>query len=326
MPALAAMSHELLIALLVFFAVLGLTIAILSLTTRKSSRLQARLSRHAVRVPVAAPRRIRRVQVLGRSSGRAIPSLARFSFVQAAQVDLVHANLQIGVGRYLLIRLLVAALAAVALLIAFRGPLLAGVAALVGFVLPRLVVRKLAARRSAAFENLLAETLDLVVGSLRAGQGLLQALESTSYEQPEPMRSELRRVVGQVNMGVSITDAMEALTTRFDSRDVDLLATAIAINRETGGNLTEVLERLARTVRQRRDIRAEAKSLTAAPRATSYILAVLPYIITAYTVAISPIYREQLLHSPIGRILLICTCLWSLIGFWISQKLAKAEY
>jgi tight adherence protein B len=188
------------------------------------------------------------------------------------------------------------------------------------------VLKKKASRRSAAFEGQLAESLDLLVGSLRAGQGLLQAIESASYEQPEPMRSEFRRIVGQVNMGVRISDAMETLTERFDSRDVDLLATAIAINRETGGNLTEVLERLAKTVRQRREIRAEAKSLTAAPRATSYILAVLPVAIASYCIAMSPIYKEQLLHAPLGRLLLIGACIWSLIGFFISQKLAKAEY
>jgi tight adherence protein B len=199
-------------------------------------------------------------------------------------------------------------------------------AALVAFMIPRIVVGKKATRRAAAFEGLLAETLDLFVGSLRAGQGLLQAIESSSYEQPEPMRSELRRIVGQVTMGMSITDALESLTTRFNSRDVDLLAAAIAINRETGGNLTEVLERLAKTVRQRREIRAEAKSLTAAPRATGYIMVALPFLITSYSVAISPIYREQLLQSQMGRMLLIGAMVWSFIGFLISQKMSKAEY
>ena len=140
------------------------------------------------------------------------------------------------------------------------------------------------------------------------------------------MRSELRRIVDQVNLGVSISDAMEKLTSRFDSPDVALLAAAIAINRETGGNLTEVLERLARTVRQRREIRAEAKSLTAAPRATSYVLAILPVVIASYCIAISPIYREHLLHTSVGRLLLGGAIVWSLIGFYISQKLAKAEY
>jgi tight adherence protein B len=87
-----------------------------------------------------------------------------------------------------------------------------------------------------------------------------------------------------------------------------------------------VLDRLAKTVRQRREVRAEAKSLTAAPRATGYILVVLPFLITGYSVAISPIYREQLLQNPMGRMLLVGAIVWSLIGFAISQKLSKAEY
>jgi tight adherence protein B len=166
----------------------------------------------------------------------------------------------------------------------------------------------------------------LIVGSLRAGLGLVQALESTSHEQPEPMGSELKRIIDQVNMGISVSDAMESLTTRFDSRDVELLATAVTINRETGGNLTEVLERLAKTVRQRREIRDEAKALTAAPRLTGYILALLPFLIAGYSMAISPLYREQLLHATLGRLILIGAIVWSLIGFFISQKLAKVEY
>ncbi|MFN8678202.1 MAG: type II secretion system F family protein [Thermomicrobiales bacterium] len=324
------MSLELLVTIAVFFAVLGFSIAVLSLGDRKSALLQARLSRHAVRVAVVTPQRIARVNVLGKSPGRISPPLARrlaqLSFVQKSRVTLIHANVKFGVGRYYLFRVLLAALAFGVVQVVSGNPALAVGIALAAFMIPRIVVSQKASRRAAAFENLLAETLDLFVGSLRAGQGLLQAIESSSYEQPEPMRSELRRIVGQVTMGVSITDALESLTTRFDSRDVDLLAAAIAVNRETGGNLTEVLERLAKTVRQRREIRAEAKSLTAAPRATSYILVILPFVITGYSVAVSPIYQDQLLHSPIGRLLLIGAIIWSLIGFLISQKLAKAEY
>ena len=325
-----AMSLEVTIAALVFLGMLGVSLAVGALGSRKSNHLQARLSRHAVRVAAPAPARLRRMDVLGRPSGGFARFLTRrfgtLSMIQGARRLLVHADLRLSVGRYYLIRLLVAAVAFAVVQIVSGGVALALPAALAGFMIPRFVVSKLVTRRASAFEDLLAETLDLIVGSLRAGQGLLQAVESSSYEQPDPMRSELRRIVGQVNRGVSISDAMESLTTRFDSRDVDLLAASIAINRETGGNLTEVLERLAKTVRQRRDIRAEAKSLTAAPRATSYILAILPFGIAGYSIAISPIYREQLLHAPLGRLLLIGAIVWSFVGFFISQKLAKAEY
>jgi tight adherence protein B len=324
------MSVELIVAILVFCAVLGGAFVMVSLGSRESIRLQARLAKYSPRPSSSAPTPVDRVDILRNPFRTTSPFLARtfgrLRFVPPMRADLVRANVGIGVGRYLLIRLLMMALAAGVVRIAFGSPLYAVGAALVAFMIPRIFIKKKGSRRAAAFENLLAEMLDLLVGSLRAGQGLVQAIESASNEQPEPMRSELRRIVGQVNMGVGINDAMESLTTRFDSRDVDLLAAAIAINRETGGNLTEVLERLAKTVRQRREIRAEAKSLTAAPRATSYIMLVLPLAITGYTVAISPIYREQLLHSPVGRIMLIGAIIWSFIGFFISQKLAKAEY
>lgn len=323
------LSPNSLVALSVFFGVLGVTIAAFGWRSRKSIRLQARLSRHTVQIASAAPKRIIRIDVLGRSTGRTSPFLTKtlgsLSFVQASRIDLVHADLKIGVVRYWLIRVLLAVVVFAVVQVVTGNLILAFGLGLAGFVVPRAYVRKKGARRAAAFEGLLAETLDLFVGSLRAGQGLLQAVESSSYEQPEPMRSELRRIVGQVGMGVSISAAMETLTDRFDSRDVDLLATAIAINRETGGNLTEVLDRLARTVRQRREIRAEAKSLTAAPRATGYILAALPLLITGYTTAISPIHRENLLVNPLGRILLAGAIIWSFIGFLISQKLARAE-
>jgi len=324
------MSLELIVAILVFCAALGDAFVIVSLVSRQSVRLQARLSKYSPRPSSSAPTPVDRVDILRNPFRTTSPFLARtfgrLRFVPPVRADLVRANVCIGVGRYLLIRLLMMALVAGVVRIAFGSPLYAVGAALVAFMMPRIFIKKKASRRATAFENLLAEMLDLLVGSLRAGQGLVQAIESASNEQPEPMRSELRRIVGQVNMGVGINDAMESLTTRFDSRDVDLLAAAIAINRETGGNLTEVLERLAKTVRQRREIRAEARSLTAAPRATGYILLVLPFIISGYSVAISPIYREQLLHAPLGRIMLIGAIVWSFTGFFISQKLAKAEY
>lgn len=320
------MNADLLVAIAVFFTVLGLGVAFASFGSSKSLRLQARLARHSLSVSADQPRRTARVNVLGRSSGANVPFHGMGSFIQAARRDLVRANVEIGVARYFMIRLGLAAVAVIAVQIAFGGPALPIVAGLVAFMLPRIVIKKKGSRRAAAFERLLAETLDVITGSLRAGQGLMQAIESTTQEQLEPMQSELRRIVDQVNMGVSISDAMETLTTRFDSRDVELLAAAIAINRQSGGNLSEVLNNLARTVRQRRDIRDEAKSLTAAPRATSYILAILPLVIAGYSTAVSPIYREQLFHAPLGRVLLVGACVWSLIGFFISQKLAKVDY
>jgi tight adherence protein B len=323
------MSSELVLAIAVFCAVLGGALVIISLGAGRSVRLQSRLARYFDRSTSGAQESADRADLLNpfrTTSSYLAKTFGRLPFVPPMRADLVHANVHFGLLRYLLIRLVTAVVAFGVVQFVFGNPLYSAGAALVGFMIPRIFIKKKGSRRAAAFENRLAETLDLIVGSLRAGQGLMQAMESSSNDQPEPMRAEMQRVIGQVNRGVSISDAFESLTTRFDSRDVEMLATAIAINRETGGNLTEVLERLAKTVRARRDIRAEARALTAAPRATSYLLIVLPFAITGYSVAISPIYRERLLHDPVGRVILIGAIIWSFIGFFISRKLAKAEY
>jgi tight adherence protein B len=323
------MSPELVFAIAVFCAVLGGVLVIISLGAGSSVRLQSRLTKYYDRSTSDAQESADRVDLLNpfrTTTSYLAKTFGRLPFVPPMRADLVHANVRFGVLRYLLIRLVTAVVVFGVVQIVFGNLLYSAGAALVGFMIPRIIIKKKGSRRAAAFENRLAETLDLIVGSLRAGQGLMQAMDSSSSDQPEPMRSEMHRVIGQVNRGVSISDAFESLTTRFDSRDVDMLATAIAINRETGGNLTEVLESLAKTVRARRDIRAEARALTAAPRATSYLLIVLPFAITGYSVAISPIYRERLLHDPVGRVILIGAIIWSFIGFFISRKLAKAEY
>jgi tight adherence protein B len=323
------MSPEFGAAIAVFFAVLGGVLVLISLGAGRSVLLQSRLAMYFDQSAFGAQETADRVDLLNpfrTTSSYLARTFGRLRFVPPMRADLVHANVGFNVLRYLLIRLVTAVVPFAVLQLVFGNLLYSAGAALIGFMLPRIVIKKKASRRAAAFENRLAETLDLIVGSLRAGQGLMQAIESASTDQPEPMHSEMHRILAQVNRGVSITEAFESLTTRFDSRDVDMLATAIAINRETGGNLTEVLESLARTVRARRDIRAEARALTAAPRATSYLLIILPFAITGYSVAISPIYREKLLHDPVGRIILIGAIIWSFIGFFISRKLAKAEY
>jgi tight adherence protein B len=323
------MSPEFAGAIAVFLTVLGAVLVMISLGTGRAVRLQSRLATYLDQSAFGAQEPANRVDLLNpfrTTSSYLVRTFGRLRFVPLMRADLVHANVRLSLLRYLLIRLVIVAVAFGVVQIVFGNLLYSAGAALIGFMLPRIVIKKKGSRRAAAFENRLAETLDLMVGSLRAGQGLMQAIDSSSNDQPEPMRSEMLRIIAQVNRGVSINEAFESLTTRFDSRDVDMLATAIAINRETGGNLTEVLESLARTVRARRDIRAEAKALTAAPRATSYLLVVLPFIITGYSVAISPIYREKLLHDPVGRIILIGAILWSFIGFFLSRQLAKAEY
>ena len=124
-------------------------------------------------------------------------------------------------------------------------------------MLPRVALILQARRRRIAFEAQLAEAIDLLVGALRAGYGFLQAMEAVTKEIGDPMREEFVRVIDLVKVGTPPADALLELPKRIDSYDLSLFVTAVTVQRTIGGNLAEVLENIAETVRERRRIRAE---------------------------------------------------------------------
>lgn len=198
--------------------------------------------------------------------------------------------------------------------------------ALAGVRAPRIWVKRQASRRQGAFEDQLAEMIDLFVGALRAGHGFLQALNATSREISDPARKELMLMVDRINSGVGVVSALDELTTRIDSPDLRLFAAAVSIQRQTGGNLTEVLESLAETVRERHRIKAEVSALTVGPRMSGYVWGFLPLALLAYFALARTEYREQMLGTTLGKGMLIFAGFWSLLGFLVSQRLAKVEY
>lgn len=245
---------------------------------------------------------------------------------RSAAVDLKQADLAIDPALYLVGRFVPAVLAA-ALAVAGFVPPLAGIAiAVAGWFVPRFVVRRKAKKRTDAFEAQLAEALDLLSGALRAGHGFLQAIESTAHEMASPMKDELLRLIDAVNVGGSVDAALQELPNRIDSYDVQLMASAIAVQRQAGGNLAEVLQTLSKTVRERRRIRGEVKALTAAPRMSGYIVGALPFGLTVYFAAVSSDFRASMFGTDIGKAILVGAGVWTLFGFLISQRIAKVEY
>jgi tight adherence protein B len=295
--------------IVVFVAVLGATLALADLRTRRARLIQGRLAEHAMEIPTSALPPLARLEVLRDSSlgaANRLTALTRRLFHSGAlERELGQANLRISPVRFNLARALLAA-SLFLLLVSVAGghPLFGAVAAVAGWAAPRLLVRVRAGRRRAAFEAQLAEALDLMAGSLRAGQGFMRAIEATSEEMPDPMRHELQRVMEQINIGGNPAEAIATLSSRIVSADVDIFVAAVAINRQTGGNLTEVLDNIAQTVRERRNVRQEAKSLTAAPRLTGFIVSAIPVGLALYSSAINPLYRETMLQTTIGRLAL----------------------
>jgi tight adherence protein B len=222
--------------------------------------------------------------------------LVRSSLAAALQRDLARAGLRFTVTEYLLAH--VAGMGAGALVGALLGgaPLGLGLAA-VGLYAPRLMVAYAHRRRLAAFGEQLAETLTLMSSSLRAGQSLLQAMETVAREAPEPTADEIGRVVGEVGLGLSPEAALRNLHGRIPSAELDLMVTAIGVQHEVGGNLAKMFDSLCETIRERTRIAGEIQTLTAQQRLGGYVITLLPIAIGVGLYVMVPDYLQPLFSS-----------------------------
>jgi tight adherence protein B len=324
------MNGQMLIPAVAFVGVLAAVLLVSTLAGRRSAKTRRRLEEHEVPVFVNDAKPFEKVNVLKEQNYSSIgfvnAILRRFKPARTAAGELLRANVSLTVPQYLLARALLAGILFYAIRAATGNTIFALPAIPVGLMLPRIALIVRASRRRKAFEGQLAEAIDVLVGALRAGYGVLQAIESTSKEMGNPMSEELLRVVDQVNIGTSPVDALQELTQRIDSYDLSMFVTAVTVQRAVGGNLAEVLENIAETVRERQRVRGEVQALTTGPRVSSYILGLFPFAMLLYLVTTNALYRQTFFYETIGRIMLVFSAVWSLIGFFLSKSVSKVEY
>ncbi len=187
-------------------------------------------------------------------------------------------------------------------------------------VIAVMLVNRVATKQRKRFESQLPDTLNLIATSLRAGYSLLQAVEAVSQEAPEPTRREFGRSMTEIRLGKSINDALQDIANRMQSQDFDWAVLAIAIQREVGGNLAEVLQTTAETMLHRNRLRREMKALTAEGRISAIVLGALPFFLFGIIWLVNPDYIQPLIESTTGIIMIIGSFILILIGiFWLTR-------
>lgn len=212
-------------------------------------------------------------------------------------------------------------------LVALQQPvLLAFVVSLLVPVAAKVVVRVKVGRRRKRFAGQLGALLQMMASSLRAGQSLPSAMDAASRDAESPMAEELSRVVNEYRIGRDLVDAMEQVADRMESEDFRWIAQAIEAQRETGGNLNEILDQVANTIRERHHIREQVSALSAEGRISAYILMALPVGIGAYYSLVAADRMGVFVGSGIGKlILLVCAAMYVLGGFWM-RSIVRIEF
>ncbi len=194
-----------------------------------------------------------------------------------------------------------------------------------GFVLPSLVLGILARRRAAAIERQLVELCELMASMMRGGYGYVQALSSTAAELGDPLASELGRLVDNVRLGADVDEELSALNDRLDSTDFEMLATAISIQRRSGGNLAEILESVAETIRYRQSFKQEVAALTSQARYSAVIVAGIPVLLVAALTVMDPVRYGLLFTDPVGRLILGAAMAMDIFGYLVIKQVSKVE-
>ncbi len=248
--------------------------------------------------------------------------------------NLSRADLKFKPGEYVALMLISSVITGVlAFFFGGRGEisLLSEIFALVGLIvglfLPGIFVGRTQKQRLKKFSDQLPDMLNLMVNGLRAGFSTMQALEAVSKEMPSPINIEFRRVVQEMQLGIPMEASLDNLLDRIPSEDLDLVITAINVQREVGGNLAEVLETIAYTIRERIRIKGEIKTLTTQVSASGRLLSLMPIFLVVALWFLNRDYIMNFFNEPIwcGASMLGCSAILIVLGTLAMNKIADIE-
>lgn len=258
-----------------------------------------------------------------------LPFLDRFltgrSFTASLSDQLQRAGSGLSPGAFLFV--VVACLLVGMLLGSFRPQkvwMIMGAAA--GLILPFLWLRRKIRKRKAKFETQLPEAIDMIVTAMRAGYSFQAAMRFIGEEMPAPLGPEFARFYEEQRLGVEVKTALLGIQERMQSLDFKMLATAVIIQRETGGTLSDILANIAALMRERVTVRAQIETLVSEPKMSARVLAAAPVVVYFGLLLLNPEYVEPLTTTSLGRAFLIGAAISVTLGYWLLSSMADVDY
>ena len=270
----------------------------------------------------------------GRGSGQRLEGLGgrlrrfleRFFNISFFEGLILAANVNMSLERFLIISLLMGVVFVFPCVFVARNVFAVAFCAAAGMSLPALYLAYLRKKREEALLNQLPDAIDMIVRALRAGQSVDRALRDVGSHLSPPMGPEIMAIYDGIAMGLPFETAIRNFEERFPRlSDVKILCTAFIVQRETGGNLTGILQGLSKALRDRLKLRMEVRAMTAEGRATALVIGLIPFVFGFITWLLSPSYINMLFHTSAGRKILLLALLLDVLGLYFMKKLVKVE-
>jgi tight adherence protein B len=250
---------------------------------------------------------------------------SRYGFGKSLALLLVHADSSATIGSVLIASLASACGGALLVFLFVPLPVIDLAVFVAGAMAPTLVLRMKRGRRLKKFAAAMPDAIDLMARSLRAGHSIGAALEMVAEQSPEPLAGEFARVFQQQRFGLRFRDALLEMADRIPSSDLHFLVTAILVQRETGGDLTDILDRTTHVIRERVRIEGEVQTYTAQGRLTGWILSLLPVVLLILINMISPGYSHMLFTDPTGQKMLYVGGALIMFGAFLISRIVDIK-
>lgn len=312
------------------FSVILLVIGVIVSLSGERTMVEERLGRYlgADQLPTDEERRAAATPMTNWINER----VGKSSFGEGISRDLARADIKLKPGEYIALMIIAAfGVGLVAWFIAGQS-LFGGLAgAAIGLFWPRFYVKGQQSKRLTKFNDQLGDMLNLMVNGLRAGYSTMQAMEAVSKELPAPICDEFRRVVQEMQLGVSMQQSLENLLRRIPSDDLDLCITAINVQREVGGNLAEIMDTISYTIRERVRIKGEIRVLTTQVMYSGRFLAMMPLFVMGILYVLNREYMMEFFKPsnnagiPCGYIALACSASLIMAGYVVMNKIGDIE-
>jgi tight adherence protein B len=246
--------------------------------------------------------------------------LRKIDLARDLQYLIEQSGVSVTVAQLMLIMLILGELALVVSL-RMGNPFIGVVGFLFFGSLPLLYVLQKRARRMKRFSEQFPDAIDMMVSALRAGHALGRAMQLVAMEAPEPIKTEFRKAFEEQNLGLPMKEALLNLADRVNNVDLRLFVTAVVIQRESGGNLTEILTKIGRTIRARFALLGQIQVYTAQARFTAWVLGILPVAVGLIIYAITPDYIKFFFVDPVGRVMLGFGVFLEILGFLTIRRI-----
>jgi tight adherence protein B len=252
-------------------------------------------------------------------------AIKKFNATDLLRRALRRANLTLKVSEFIVIAFLCASFVPLIVLLLYGNKTLALICSATGAVLPFYYLRHRHAARKKMFETQLLDAVTLISNSLKSGYSFLQSLDLITKELPPPVSEEFGKMLQELKLGLAFELAVKNLVDRVDNADIDLVMTSVIIQREVGGNLSEILDKIAITIRERVRIKGQVRTLTAQGRLSGIILVLLPVILAVVMYLISPDYIGILFKESVGRMMLCAAFVSEIMGMLIIRKIVDIK-